>query len=94
MRQVWKFPLTHDSTALRVSGTHRVLHFNTQGERPHVWIEVDPSETTQVEIVVRFFGTGHEIPPEFEDYIGTIMVAGGALVFHAYKSNKEREVSP
>lgn len=91
MKQVWKFPLNVAGSTFKVPVEHKFLHFNMQHGTPCVWVEVSGETDAHVERTVGIFGTGHDIPPEFDQYLGTIFIDGGTLVFHAYAISKVRD---
>lgn len=84
-RRVLKWTVPVDDQWHQV-GSGRVVLVDCQ-TRPHevqVWTEepVDSPESLWRRHV-RVFGTGHELPP-FGEHLGSVMAAGGALVWHLY----------
>ena len=49
-----------------------------------MWALVDPDQTYDEVVKIRCAGTGHEIKEDVE-YIDTVMLFDGALVFHFFK---------
>ncbi len=87
MRAVWKFTIEIDRDGeLEVPGDHRLLCVRQHGEDEiDVWVEVDTA-SPPVRRPVRFYGTGHELPPDWS-YVGTSFDdAPGrlTLVWHVY----------
>ena len=82
---IWKFPLTvHDEVRIAMPDGANILTVATVGEDPFLWALVDVSAPK----VGRHFairGTGHPVG-EVGDYIGTFMLAAGALVFHVFEA--------
>ena len=85
MKTVWKYeldivdepqnrPMPHGASLLAVA---------VQGDRLCVWAEVNPRYKLQD----RWFvveGTGHPLR-NAADYVGSALMAGGALVWHVYE---------
>lgn len=47
---------------------------------------VNPTMPNDMAVTIRIFGTGHTIQDADRlEYIGTIQMCGGALVFHVFK---------
>jgi len=71
MRKIYKyvvglgFPVTHDLPA-----GCKVIHGEMQGAEACIWVLFDDSIKEKVASEFMVFGTGHEIPDEFE-YLGT-----------------------
>ena len=87
MLTIYKYPLT---LKVPLPKGAIVLSVTEQGEKMFVYSLVDP-EVKEVEMVnFRVFGTGHEIE-DIEDYkfLGTVKLAGGALMFHVFYEQKE-----
>ncbi len=85
MNSVWKFPLRDDSEAIiRMPKGAQVLSVQVQDGQPMVWALVDAQEKP----VRRKFwvvGTGWTVNPDgLGTFVGTIQLAGGALVFHIF----------
>lgn len=62
----------------------KVLHFDSQYNKPVIWVELDASDPT----VCRDFlvtGTGMELPDVDLIYIGTAIFDGGSLILHLYE---------
>ena len=81
---IWKFPLPIGDE-VRVAMPHgaRVLTIAAIGEAPFVWALVDAGALT-VERRFAVRGTGHPLG-DVGDYLGTFMLASGALVFHVFE---------
>ena len=85
MRQVWKFPI-NDADFIEVPEGGRVVHVALQEHSKQicVWIEVDPSTTEIRQRRFRVYGTGWDVPDDAH-HVGSILVSGGALVWHVYE---------
>jgi hypothetical protein len=63
----------------------KILTVGNQGERFMLWAEIDPDREPE-ERFINVYGTGHPMPDNPGQYLGTAHFAGGRLVFHAYES--------
>jgi len=86
MMQVWKYPLPqHDEEfSVEMPEGAEVLTVRLQGGNPMLWARVKPSAPL-TRRRFRWTGTGHPIDPNAGKYIGTLMLAGGRLVFHIFE---------
>ena len=85
-RTIWKYeiPLQDDIT-LEMPRGMIPLTVATQLGKICLWAEVDPSQPKEPHHF-RLAGTGHPLPEGVRvDYIGTVFVQGGYLVFHLYQ---------
>jgi hypothetical protein len=85
MRTIWKFPLKPAVQEITMPRGARVLTVQTQFGEPQLWAEVDtdaPTEQREFAVV----GTGHPMPEDPGEYIGTFQIDDGSLVFHVYAS--------
>ena len=91
MRTIHKFELTpREGTALvepvMMDVAAKYLHVNVQNDRIYLWAEIEtdsPQEWHNFEV----FGTGHEMIQDMgvdREYVGTVLVHYGQLVFHVY----------
>lgn len=85
MKTIWKYPLAvaNDQVISMPAGA-RILHVGMQGETPCLWAEVSPSNRI-TRRPIRIYGTGHELPNNPGQHLGSFTMHGGALVFHAYE---------
>ena len=100
-RAVWKWPLAPaDVNSIQVPRGAKFLAVQAQEfsltsgavDLPCVWAEVNaeaPLESVNIYIV----GTGHEIPTDAKEYLGTFQIARLGLVFHVYASARASEGS-
>ena len=69
----------------------RVVHADNQPasdgggqyDRITLWAEVDPDRPTE-QRRFQIIGTGQECPGDLFEYAGTVLVHGGAVVWHVY----------
>lgn len=85
MATIWKYELTAEgSQDLAVPGNGKVLCVQVQQGKPCVWLLVEPEQEVQLHRI-RMFGTGQPyIEVDGLDYIGTIQLYDGSLVFHVF----------
>ena len=62
-----------------------ILWVDMQQGQPCIWARVNPDAPKERKRI-RIFGTGHPIPDDLGDYVGTFMMKDGALVFHLYEA--------
>lgn len=88
MRTIHKYtiPFTDDFTIQLPDGA-QPLRAMVQVGQPHLWAIVDP-DRKKYPRHFRLIGTGHPIAEEdfsYLDFVDTIMLEGGALVFHLFE---------
>lgn len=89
MKTIWKFPLEmQDEQVLSVPAGAQALAVQVQAGQPCLWALVDP-EAPPAMLSIRIHGTGHPISDGLAGYehIGTFQLAGGALIFHAFRAS-------
>lgn len=85
MKSVWKFKVPiSDVVKVEMPKDAKVLFASVQHGDPCFWAEVDVNAPTETRFF-RIYGTGHRIPDDTGRYLGTFMMHGGDLVFHAYE---------
>ena len=86
MRVVHKYPVDIDDyvTAQMPVGAE-VIHVAEQHGRLCLWASVDPTLTLE-ERRFRIAGTGHHIRGAIGSHIGSVLLAGGDLVFHVFNA--------
>jgi len=82
--KIFKYPLQITNTQ-RISTFYgaKILCVQMQNDTPCLWVLVEPIEEIE-ERVICMYGSGHDIEAPGE-YIGTVQVNGGALVFHVFE---------
>ena len=83
MLTIWKYTLQPECD-VQVPVASKVLSVHEQHGDVNLWALVDPSN----ELITRHFsvyGTGHEVPAHPGEFIGTVHIHGGALVFHVFE---------
>jgi hypothetical protein len=86
-RVIWKYPFeVKDNFSIDMPYDAKILHVNTQYDKPCIWAELDRAQETNLRTRnFRLFGTGHERIEGDLKYIGTFQMYGGKLVFHLYE---------
>ncbi len=91
-RQIWKYPVVGPQFMLRMPDGARVLSIQNQQGSPQMWVLVDP-DSPGVHREFLFYGTGHTMPDDPGEFIGTFQVADGDLVFHLFERTKQGEIA-
>lgn len=87
MLKIWKYEMiVDDYQNFEIPKNGKVLSFQVQHGVPCIWVLVDPSQPK----VTRYFkmaGTGHPISESIEtmDFIGTLQMSGGVLIWHLFE---------
>lgn len=85
-KQVWKWTLlARDLTSISMPRGGEFLTAREQRGNICVWALVDPEETRHEERTLRIAGTGHNLDNGRFNYIDTVFLEGGALVFHVFE---------
>lgn len=87
-KSIWKFPVEVTGEQL-VAMPHgaKILTIAVQMGAICLWAEVNPDVAGRHHRTISIFGTGHPMPDDPGAYIGSFMLDGGALVFHAYDAS-------
>ena len=86
MKTIWKYELeVTDEQVISVPVEAQALAVQVQGGKPCIWALVD-SEAERRHRTVYIHGTGHEVSLGAQSgrHLGTVQLAGGALVFHVF----------
>lgn len=90
MKTVWKYPLqVDDYQQVSLPEGAELLCVKLQKGTPCLWALVDPSIPTRTVHTIRCAGTGHSIAPEYNKYLGTILIMNDDLVFHFFAREEE-----
>lgn len=86
MRSIWKFQFLTlgGEQVMQVPEGATPLFVDTQQGDPCIWYEVD-TEAPTVEKKFEWHGTGHKVPNDGREHLGSVQLAQGALVFHLYE---------
>lgn len=90
MKSIWKYPLkVTDEQRVEITIGSDILSVLNQNEQIVMYVAVSDSPTIIArQVCIR--GTGHpagEIPP---DFLGSVSLHGGSLVFHVFVDHSER----
>ena len=83
---IWKYPLElTDEQVIHVPRSPQFLSCQIQNGKPCIWALVDP-ELRSKAISVYVVGTGNPVPEGVADadFMGTVQMAGGSLVWHVF----------
>lgn len=84
MKRVLKWNVLVDDKTHEI-GAGKVVHVACQHDFSlvQVWTEEFDSPGSSTKRKVKVYGTGGDVP-DFHDHIGSVVTAGGALVWHVY----------
>ena len=84
MRTIYKYEVSlSNAVGIDIPGFVQWLHVGVQYDVVVVWAVVDTDKPMATQrLHVR--GTGHEMTGEEAEHIGSVQLAGGALVFHVF----------
>lgn len=87
MKKIYKYPIEiQDEQVVLLPTGAKILTVQTQSGKVFLWAMVNPTMPNDMAVTIRIFGTGHTIQDADRlEYIGTIQMCGGALVFHVFK---------
>lgn len=83
MKTIWKYELELGSQTLELPQGAQPLSVAVQQGGVMLWALVTPEAPTCYRRVY-VVGTGHELPEDLGSYVGTVLLTGGALVFHVF----------
>jgi hypothetical protein len=84
MKTIYKYELgMADSITIETDHVERWLSVDVQRGQPVVWAMVDTDKARQRHtFCIR--GTGHPMTGDEHGFLGTVLLDGGALVFHVF----------
>ena len=82
-KTIWKYKLEPKSKLMMPRGA-QILSVQTQHERPHMWVLVNP-ETETEERNFTIYGTGNPLPEFPGTFIATFQMQGGEYIFHVFE---------
>jgi hypothetical protein len=85
MKTIRKWTLRPETTINMPHGA-KLLAVQEQRGEAQLWALVDPGAKTYPRSF-RVYGTGHDLPDDPGQYVGTFQMKGGALVFHLFEVN-------
>ena len=84
MRTIWKWPLLAETTTINMPHGAKLLTIQEQDGLPVLWAMGDPG-VMMYPRTFRWYGTGHKLPDEPGEYVGTFQMRGGELVVHVFE---------
>lgn len=84
MRTIYKYHIEiRNFQILKVPQDRKILSVQVQKDEVCIWAEVD-TQSPMSDLKVYVFGTGHPIQQKDLNYIGSVQLLGGDLVFHVF----------
>lgn len=84
MKTIYKYPLNPADLYILMPIGAKILSVAQQDNQICLWAEVD-NEAPEGLVGFEVFGTGHEVPDNDREFIGTALINDGEFVFHVYK---------
>jgi hypothetical protein len=85
MKTIWKWTLRPETTINMPHGA-KLLAVQEQRGEPQLWAMVDPGAKTY-QRTFRVYGTGHVMPDDPGQYVGTVQSHSGVLVLHVFEAS-------
>ncbi len=86
MKTVWKFEIEEqDFIELNLPVGAKPLSVHPQIEGIFMWVLLDPNEKQMEQRYFRLCGTGHPMDDSNYEFIGTVQLLRGSLVFHLFE---------
>jgi hypothetical protein len=85
-RTIWKYPLQIGRNTIQMPAGARVLTVQSQAGTPCLWALVFPHQEQEAR-VFDLYGTGHPMPANCGEYVGTVQDYGGQLIWHIFDSS-------
>ena len=83
MTRIWKYTITPSVLFYSMPEGAKILAAKEQDNEVCIWVEVDHNRPIEMRKIM-IYGTGHSIPQEPQEYVGTAHLHNGALVLHVY----------
>ena len=87
---IWKYNIRIDDVQIiEMPKTARLLSVQIQHKMVAIWVMVNP-KLPMVNRIIKMAGTGHDMSSRIMgDFLGTIQIENGALVFHVFDGGEE-----
>lgn len=89
MKTIWKYTLQPE-IEIAIPVEAKILAVQEQHGEAQLWVLVNPQQPTQLR-KFKSYGTGHKIPDEPGEYIGTFQLKNMCLVFHVFELSNGRK---
>lgn len=86
MQAIWKFPLAFGLNQVALPTGAQIRHVGAQLNGICLWAEINTDELKREERLFSVYATGDEHSTFKENYVGTVLLMEGALVFHVYET--------
>ena len=85
-KTIWKFTLDGRASpqSIQMPKGAQSLSVQVQGENPCLWAIVNPQAEPET-VLISIYGTGHNLPDNPGEFIGTFQISNGRFVFHVFK---------
>ena len=84
MKTIYKYKLEPGYTELNLPKNAEILMVNVQNDKAFIWAEVDKDAEEELRHFV-VAGTGHALPTNKKQHIGSFLMDEGMFVFHAFE---------
>lgn len=83
--RIWKWTLdVTDHQVVMLPAGAKLLSVQMQGELPQLWALCDEDAPPHPRGIA-IYGTGHPLPEKPGEFLGTLQMLDGALVWHAFE---------
>lgn len=83
--KIFKYEIPiEDEFTLKLPHSSQILSFQCQKGKPYIWV-LHPENKPLVDHHFSLIGTGHHIKPCECNFIGTVQLLGGDLVYHLFQ---------
>ena len=90
--KVFKYPLNINKPIVEVPVGSKFLSVQAQKDSLMAWFLVDELQKNYTTVLFSIVGTGHDVPNDIGDFVSTVQMFEGSLMFHIFKSvNAEKE---
>lgn len=89
MKTIYKYKIGPEGLRFRIDmpQSAQILTLKMQGDDPCIWALVDTERAPEPRFFT-IYGTGHPMPEDSGQYVGTFLIEGGILVFHLFEDTK------
>lgn len=93
MRTIYKYPLNMSVGGAEFCFCHdaQFLDVQMQHGNPMLWVLLDPCLHADQQVQITVYGTGHHLPDDPGEYIGTFQMDSGFYVWHVFAKRSQGE---